>query len=59
MLWTQDADTADLGLLAAVYRHVGENFKIGVGYNFGNFSDDLSDLTYDDHGVFLNAIGKF
>jgi hypothetical protein len=58
-LWTNDAETVDLGLLAAVYRHVGENFKIGVGYNFGNFSDDLSDLTYDDHGVFLNAIGKF
>jgi hypothetical protein len=59
ILWTSDTDSTDLGLLAAVYRHVGENFKVGVGYNFGSFSDDLSDLTYDDHGVFLNAIGKF
>ena len=40
-------------------RRVGDNMKIGVGYNFGHFSDDLTDLTYDDHGIFVNAVGKF
>ena len=59
VLWTPQADSTDWGALAAVYRHVGENFKVGAGYNFGSFSDDLRDLTYDDHGVFLNAVGKF
>jgi hypothetical protein len=54
-----EADTVDFGALAAVYRHVGNNFKVGVGYNFGRFSDDLRDLTLDDGGVFLNVIGKF
>jgi hypothetical protein len=58
-LWVPQSDSVDFGVLAAVYRHVGENFKIGVGYNFGSFSDDLRDLTYDDRGVFINAIGKF
>jgi hypothetical protein len=42
-----------------VYRHVGNNFKVGVGYNFGRFSDDLRDLKMDDRGVFLNMVGKF
>ncbi|MDX8512108.1 TonB-dependent receptor [Mesorhizobium captivum] len=54
-----EADTTDYGALAAVYRHVGDNFKVGVGYNFGRFSDDLRDLTLDDRGVFFNAVGKF
>jgi hypothetical protein len=58
-LWEDTTDTADFGALAAVYRHIGANFEIGVGYNFGRFSDDLRDLTKDDHGVFINAVGKF
>ncbi|MEP9399015.1 TonB-dependent receptor [Mesorhizobium sp. KR2-14] len=53
------AKTTDYGALAAVYRHVGNNFKVGVGYNFGVFSDDLRDLTLDDRGIFLNVVGKF
>ncbi|WP_274425108.1 TonB-dependent receptor [Chelativorans sp. YIM 93263] len=53
-----EADTTEYGALAAVYRHVGDNFKVGLGYNFGHFSDDLRDLTMDDQGVFLNIIGK-
>lgn len=54
-----EAQTTDFGALTAVYRHVGNNFKVGVGYNFGRFSDDLRDLKMDDRGVFLNMIGKF
>ncbi|WP_157994788.1 hypothetical protein [Paracoccus tegillarcae] len=53
------ADTTDMGLLAAGYRHFGNNMKVGVGYNFGSFSDDLSDMTDDDKGLFINAIAKF
>jgi hypothetical protein len=59
VLWSPTTDQTDFGLVAAVYRHVNDNFKIGVGYNFGRFSDDLRDLTMDDQGVFLNLIGKF
>ena len=46
-------------MLLAVYRHIGDNFKFGVGYNFTNFSDDLTNLSSKNKGVFLNAIGKF
>ena len=59
VLYAPEAQQTDFGALAAVYKHIGNNAKIGVGYNFGRFSDDLTDLTHDDQGVFLNVIGKF
>jgi flagellar motor protein MotB len=46
-----------LGALAAIYHHIGKNLKAGVGYNFTDFSDDLTDLKYNHKGVFLNLIG--
>jgi len=45
------------GALAAIYRHIGKNLKAGIGYNFTDFSDDLTDLKYNHKGVFLNLIG--
>lgn len=54
-----EAKQTDYGFLAAGYRHFGDNMKVGIGYNFGRFSDDLTDLVQDDQGVFLNVIGKF
>lgn len=54
-----DAGFSDTGFLAAVYRHVGDHAQIGVGYNFGSFSDDLTDLTTDDGGAFVNIIAQF
>jgi hypothetical protein len=59
VMWSPTTDETDLGIVAAVYRHFGENMKVGIGYNFGRFSDDLRDLSQNDHGVFLNVIGKF
>lgn len=49
----------DLGTLVAVRYDFNENVSLGVGYNFGRFSDDLRDLTYDDQGVFLNLTAKY
>jgi hypothetical protein len=31
--------------------------KVGAGYNFTDFSDDLTDLSYKHQGVFVNLIG--
>ncbi|MDJ0612745.1 MAG: TonB-dependent receptor [Rhizobiaceae bacterium] len=58
-LWLEEADQVNYGYLAGVYRHINDNLKIGVGYNFSDFSDDITDLTYDDEGIFVNVIGKF
>ena len=47
------------GGLAAVYRHLGNNAKVGVGYSFSDFSSDLSNQSYTSKGVFVNLLGKF
>ncbi len=59
VLYLPEAQSTRYGAFAALYRHFGDNFKLGIGYNFADFSDDLTDLTFDDQGVFINAIGKF
>jgi hypothetical protein len=59
ILWSPTSNSTDYGFLAAIYRQLGDNFKVGIGYNFGSFSADLRDLSQDDRGVFLNVIGKF
>jgi len=45
------------GVLAAVYHHISKNLKAGVGYNFTDFSDELTDLKFNHRGVFVNLIG--
>ena len=56
-------DMADLneqrgGALVAVYRYFGKHFKVGAGYNFTDFSEDLTDLSFRSEGVFINMIGS-
>ena len=34
------------GALVAVYRHFGKHVKVGAGYNFTDFSEDLTDLSF-------------
>ena len=46
------------GMLAAVSRYVGDHLKLGLGYNFTDFSDDLTDLSFDNQGLFLNITGS-
>jgi flagellar motor protein MotB len=46
------------GVLVGLYRHLGNHLKVGAGYNFSSFSDDLTDLDYDHQGLFINIIGK-
>jgi flagellar motor protein MotB len=45
------------GILTAIYHHISKNLKAGVGYNFTNFSDELTDLKYNHRGIFVNLIG--
>ncbi len=53
-----DAKDSLSGALVGVYRQVGNHLKLGVGYNFSKFSDDLTNLSYDHQGLFINLIGK-
>jgi hypothetical protein len=50
----RDVSQRRRGALVAIYRYIGENLKVGIGYNFTDFSDDLTDLGYDHKGVFIN-----
>lgn len=54
-----DAGDQRSGALLALYRHFGNHVKAGVGYNFSDFSDDLTQLDYRHQGLFVNVIGKF
>lgn len=53
-----DAEDRRGGFLTGIYRHFGKYLKLGLGYNFTDFSDDLTDLSFDSQGVFVNIVGK-
>lgn len=57
-----DVDAAEdrrAGVLASIWRHIGDSGKLGVGYSFADFTDDLTDMDYDAQGWFINLVGKF
>jgi flagellar motor protein MotB len=53
-----DLNESRAGALAAVSRYFGDHIKVGLGYNFTDFSDDLTDLSFDHQGFFLNLTGS-
>ena len=57
MLDLPDLGQSRSGALVAVYRTIGKHLKVGAGYNFTDFSDDLTDLSYDHQGAFVNLVG--
>ncbi len=50
---------AKQGFLVGVDRDLSKNFRMGAGYNFTEFSDDLTDFDYDHKGGFLNLSGRY
>jgi hypothetical protein len=57
MLDLRDVRQRRSGALVAIYRYIGKHLKAGAGYNFTDFSDDLTDLSYDHQGAFVNLLG--
>ena len=58
-LYGVQAKTTQTDSLIAVYRHLGNNLKLGIGYQNGNVSDNITDLTYAGQGIFINLVVKF
>jgi uncharacterized repeat protein (TIGR01451 family)/fimbrial isopeptide formation D2 family protein len=58
-LWDAEAKDMRDGFLFAAYYNVSKNMKVGAGYNFTNYSDDLTYLDYNASGPFINVIGKW
>jgi hypothetical protein len=57
MLDMADLNEARSGALLMISRYLGDHLKLGVGYNFTDFSDDLTDLSFDHSGAFLSVTG--
>lgn len=55
----EQSDTMQTGALGAIYRQMGPNLQLGVGYNFGTVSSDLADIDYDESGGFINLVAQF
>lgn len=58
-LRAKEARDARAGALVGVYKHVAKHVKVGAGYNFTNYSDDLTDLSYRSRGWFINVLSTF
>jgi predicted porin len=58
LLHMPDLDESRSGALVAISRYFGDNLKVGLGYNFTDFSENLTDLSFDHHGIFLNLTGS-
>ncbi len=59
ILRTQGIGLTETGALLGLYRHVGNNAKVGLGYEWGRVSDDATRIDYHARGLFLNVIAKF
>ncbi len=59
--WLDSIESKDTqhGALVSVDRQIGSNLKLGVGYNFTDFNDDLSETIDSAQGWFVNLVGKF
>ncbi|MHC5225472.1 hypothetical protein [Ignatzschineria sp. LJL83] len=47
------------GLLLGIDKDITDNFRIGVGYNFTDFSDDLTQQDYRFKGFYINFVGYY
>jgi len=59
--WINSEESQDTqhGAMVSVDRHIGKNLKVGIGYNFTNFDDDLRNSDDNAKGWFINLVGKF
>ncbi len=57
---TDSAETIKHGALAEIDREIYDYARLGIGYNFTDFSDDLRKIAdYNSHGPFVRLTGKF
>jgi hypothetical protein len=47
------------GALLGVDYDLSKHFRVGGGYNFTDFSDDLTNFDYDHKGWYLNFVGTY
>ncbi|VWX58711.1 hypothetical protein VARIO8X_150055 [Burkholderiales bacterium 8X] len=47
------------GWLIGADHDLGKNLRVGVGYNFTDFNDDLTKFDYRYRGFFINLVGSY
>jgi len=58
-LEADQGDDRKQGILLGFDYHLKKNLKVGVGYNFTDFNDKLTNLDYEARGWFINLLGKY
>lgn len=58
-LFSDASNDTEHGVLLTLGRHVGNNLKFEVGYNFTRFDDNLLNDNIDIGGWFVNLVGKY
>jgi hypothetical protein len=53
------ADVTEYGAVVGIYRHVGNELRLGMGYSWGRVSDDLRSVRAPREGLFLNLTAQF
>ncbi|NVJ65994.1 MAG: hypothetical protein HWE16_05850 [Gammaproteobacteria bacterium] len=59
LLKVKESDDQRKGWLIGADYHLSDNFKVGLGYNFTDFSDNLANLDFEYKGWFINFVGKY
>ncbi|MGB6128354.1 MAG: hypothetical protein WBG30_06350 [Psychrilyobacter sp.] len=59
ILSDRESHNIEDGVIVGVYKDLNKNIKLGVGYNFTSYDDNLENLSYDSNGWFVNFVGKF
>jgi hypothetical protein len=58
-LTQEEAQDSKQGFLVEAIRQINDNTQLGVGWNFTQFSDDLTKLGYTTTGPFIRMSGAF
>lgn len=59
ILSDRESHNIEDGVIVGIYKDLNKNIKLGVGYNFTSYDDNLENLSYDSNGWFVNFVGKF
>jgi hypothetical protein len=59
ILWNTLAQDQKMGYLIGLDWDMNQTTRLGIGYNFTDFNDDLTDLNYNARGVFFTITNKW
>lgn len=54
-----EKDGVKKGFLCGIEKEITKNMRVGVGYNFTDFSADLTQQSYKSKGYFINLVTHF